>query len=87
MLNDGEHILMLDSTDVYGIGALLYHLLTLERPWNHHQDIKQALDNKQKRRLVKETIYNAVSLIRFSFLLFIYLLIYLIVSSCQRRQH
>ena len=79
MLNDGEHNLMLDSTDVYGIGALLYHLLTLERPWNHHQDIKQALDNKQKRRLVKETIYNAVSLIP----VFIYLLIYRIVSLCQ----
>lgn len=51
----------LDSTDVYGIGALLYHLLTLERPWLDHLDVREAF-KKNKRHSVKRAIYRAVSI-------------------------
>lgn len=50
-----------DSTDVYGIGALLYHILTLERPWLDHLDVREAFRNP-KRRGVRRAILKAVSI-------------------------
>lgn len=35
-----------NKTDIYGIGALLYRLITFETPWHHDEELKNARRNK-----------------------------------------
>ena len=62
MLEGRDVRVYLDSTDVYGIGALMYHLLTFERPWHDKVEVKKALKSNRRRK-VKKAIYEAVSFI------------------------
>lgn len=60
MLEGGRDVrVYLDSTDVYGIGALMYHILTFERPWHDKIEVRKAL--RAGRRHARKAIHEAVS--------------------------
>lgn len=51
------------NTDVYGLGATAFHLITLERPWHQLPEISTAHKQKnreQVKKLIKQQVYTGV---------------------------
>lgn len=57
--------LIRDGTDIYGLGAALFHLITLERPWHFLPSVKKILicPPPDRKQAITEAIKTEVDIV------------------------